>query len=84
MVLVLRRAPPRKVIENLDVGDQGYENGLCQDPATSLIHAEAEHAEAEADALLSEQAARSAVVVAVHAAQAASEGFFKSMGYGSF
>ena len=47
MVLVLRRAPPRKVIENLDRAEtKDDENGLCQDPATSLIHAEAEHAEA--------------------------------------
>eukprot|EP00946_MAST-07B_sp_MAST-7B-sp1_P002216 g2216.t1 len=80
MVLVLRRAPPRKVVENFNNAEtKDDENGLSQDPATSLIHAEAEHAEAEADALVSEQVARSAVVVAVHAAQAASEGFnFKS------
>lgn len=73
MLLVLRRAPPRKVVKSSESED----NDDCrqsQDPAMSLVHAEVERAEAEADALASEKVARSAVVVAVHAAQAACEG----------
>ena len=77
MILVLRRAPPRKFVEGIE-SEEKYDFETSE-KVTSVVHAEVERAEAEADALAAEEGAKSALSIAVKTAQAATEGFNLAM-----